>query len=272
MANLRFQSFKWRQKYQNLVEENKELDALNEDLREQNRRLSEINALNNKLLSLITHAYREPLGNIIWLNRLYQAGQISETEFRDFIRELQEIVQNTLNGLDNTLEWVKGQWNKNKMELQPIIPYELLEDIVADFKDQLENKQVDLTIKGAQEATLRAEPHLIRFVLKNLISNAIKFSYPEGVIEVEVEKKRGEGLEIHVTDSGIGMEEEILNLLFTSEQKVVPGTQGEKGIGVALIICEKFIGMHQGSIRADSTPKEGSVFTVGFPSVPPELS
>lgn len=257
-----FGFFRQQRQIRELIQKNKELISLNEYLRERNRQLSENNAFNNKLLSFIAHDFREPVSNIAWLCSMYGSDQLPADEFPAFMKELQDVTGNTLNGFDHALQWVKSKWDGFEMQPEPVIPYALLKDIAAGFKNWLEKKDLRLTVQGAQDVSLQADPQLMRFVLKNLLSNAIKFSYPGGAIIAEVREKEAGHLHILVKDSGTGMDAVTLKRLFTHEQRVHNGTRGEKGAGIALVICKDFIERQQGTIRVSSAPEQGTAFII----------
>lgn len=249
-----------------LTQKNNELASLNEHLLAQNQKLSETNNFNRKLLSLIAHDFREPIANIILLANLYQGGDISHETFDDLFNELQAATRNTLHSLDNMLLWIKSMFPEYKMAPEPVHIRSLLDKLEGSFEKQLESKQISLVIHCDETLTFMLEPPLIRYILKNILDNAIKFSHAGSSITVEATMPEDKKLQVVVEDHGVGMDERIRKQLFTPNQIVCTGTQREKGMGIALFLCKEFIEKYNGSITARSASGEGATFTIQLPS------
>jgi signal transduction histidine kinase len=146
----------------------------------------------------------------------------------------------------------------------------VIETELEGLKHAADQKNISLTTRLNGDIELTADENMIRSTIRNLISNAIKFTPQNGRVGITAEKT-GSQVIFSVSDNGIGMSEAILSGLFSIETATsVPGTDKEKGTGLGLILCKEFVEKHGGTIRAESKPGEGSTFTFSIPAIQSE--
>mgnify|MGYP006277917035 CR=1 FL=1 len=229
-------------------------------------RLRELNELKDKLFSIIAHDLKSPLSTLISLLQMVEGEELSDEDLKEFIPELRENVGYTSVLLDNLLNWSRSQlegvsMNKQSFNLIPLINSELNMlrkqatpkslRIIADFDQE-------------QEVIVSADPDMISLVIRNLISNAIKFSYKDSDIELKL-VKNDRYARVAVRDHGPGMSPEALNSIFKGGIKSTLGTAGEVGTGLGLKLCKDFVEKNGGELTAESQQGKGSTFGFTLP-------
>jgi signal transduction histidine kinase len=142
---------------------------------------------------------------------------------------------------------------------------EVIQDVVNFYRPYALDKKIRLAEVNTGHQNVFADKNILRLILRNLISNAIKFTQPDGVVSVALAEK-GNLLEITVKDNGLGMTREVLQTLFRIDRtSSSPGTAGEKGTGLGLILCREFVEMNHGTISAESEYGFGSTFRFTVP-------
>ncbi|RLD98824.1 MAG: PAS domain-containing sensor histidine kinase, partial [Bacteroidetes bacterium] len=174
--------------------------------------------------------------------------------------------QRIQNLLENLLVWARSQMKAVKYEPETFKVKGLLTESVKEIKANLDHKKVDCLLKIETSCVVFADKAMMRVVFRNLIINAVKFSFPGGKIRISSETSE-DGCHIKVSDDGIGIQPEIQEKLFTSNEVVsTPGTTGESGSGLGLVICKEFLERNQGMITVESEPGNGSTFIVTLPN------
>lgn len=237
-------------------------------LRKNETRLNDLIATKDKFFSIIAHDLRIPFNGILGFLDLLddQFEEIEDSEKRNFIRLIAENAQNTLTLLENLLEWSKSQTGKHlfqpvNQKLRPII-----DTVVSNLTPTLTLKNLALHVIVPDDLEIFADNRMLMTIFHNLISNAIKFSYSEGIIEIIATSNANE-VEIMVSDIGVGMTKELSRTLFKIDEHFsTPGTSNEKGSGLGLILCKDFIEMHNGKIWVESQLKKGSRFIFTIPN------
>lgn len=238
-----------------------------EALREREISLRELNATKDKLFSIIAHDLMNPFNSIIGFSELLN----EQMKLKDYkgVEEYAEIIHNSssraMDLLSNLLEWSRSQIGR--MEFNPE-PYELnkqIDDVVLLLSDTAKVKTINISIEIPSDFIVCAQKEMINTVLRNLISNAIKFTMPDGEIIVSAENGNDEVI-IAVCDNGVGIPEENLSNLFQiSEMNTSLGTAEEKGTGLGLMLCKEFIDKHEGRIWVESELGIGSCFKFNLP-------
>ena len=231
-------------------------------------RLNDLITTKDKFFSIIAHDLRIPFNGILGFLDLLDTRfeELDNSEKRTFIRLIAENAENTLTLLENLLEWSKSQTGKHsfqpvKQKLRPII-----DAVVSNHTPALNLKNLALHVFVPDDLEIFADNRMLMTIFHNLISNAIKFSYSDGIIEIIAIPNNYE-IEIIVSDIGIGMTKEISRTLFRIDDHFsTPGTLNEKGSGLGLILCKDFIEMHDGKIWVESQPDKGSRFIFTIPN------
>lgn len=235
------------------------LPAALEDVRE-------ANAAKDKFFSVIAHDLKNALISVITGIRLVQGPkQLASDMLQQIFVELQNTAENLFALLENLLEWARSQTGRLPFEPENIALASAMNSIYGLLTGQAAAKQITLTTAIAPELSIYADPHMLATMLRNLVTNSLKFTPSGGKIAVAARETSGM-VEIAVADTGVGMSDVALTQLFRLESKYqTSGTQGEKGTGLGLILCKEFIERHGGAIRVESEPGKGTAFTLAFP-------
>ena len=236
-------------------------------LRESEIQLRELNAQKDKFFSIIAHDLISPFNAILGFSQLL-VSQIEEGDFEN-IDEYAEMIerssQQAVDLLTNLLEWSRAQ--TGRMEFNPTILE--LHALISENKELFDiiagQKSIRIDTKLAGEMFVFADKQMISTVLRNLTSNAIKFTKPGGQITLSARKSEGEIL-LSVRDTGVGISADRLEKLFRiDESESTLGTNQEVGTGLGLILCQEFVAKHGGKIWAESEAGKGSTFYFTLP-------
>ncbi len=248
-----------------------ERKKIEQSLRESEQKLQELNKTKDKFFSILAHDLRNPFNTIMGFSELLltQKEFIPQDKADHFYKLINDASKSAFSLLSNLLEWSRSQ--TGNISFMPI-PFNMAE-IVSESIKLLEATAAKKTIKLISEFSERvdvyADMNMITTILRNLISNAIKFSFEESYITIGSEKQNGM-VHIFVKDNGIGLKEEDVGKLFRIDtNKSTPGTQNETGTGLGLILCKEFVERNGGKIWVESIYKQGSKFIF---SVPPKIS
>lgn len=230
-------------------------------------KLIHLNATKDKFFSIIAHDLRNPFSNILGfadlLNKNYAKYDAEKME--RFTKQLYLTAKNTYNLLENLLEWSRTQSDKIPFEPHKINFSNVCLELVEGLKLSASAKNVTLDCALNENIEFYADINMIKTVLRNLVSNAIKYSYSNGLIQI-VATKQETDIVISVKDTGVGIDAYTLSKLFDLTQKYsTSGTADEKGTGLGLIICKEFVEKHGGEIWAESELGHGSSFNFTLP-------
>jgi two-component system sensor histidine kinase/response regulator len=232
-------------------------------LEKQYEQLQKLNASKDKFFSNITHDIRNHLQSVTWLCEAMAVfgSSYGKDEIKNFVQVLQESAQNLNALLENLLLWSKIQQGTIEYNKQPFDVRELIDHNITLFSSLMQQKQITLLNSMKQPLWVCADKNMINAVVRNLISNALKFTEIKGTVRIS-EAMKESFVSISISDTGIGISEDDIQGLFQIDVKSKKtGTAGEKGTGLGLIICKELIVKNGGSIRAESEPGRGSTFT-----------
>lgn len=238
--------------------------AYQKQVEDKNRELQQLNDTKEKLFSIIAHDLRSPIGQLRNSLDLVNKEYISPEKFIEISTKLSTEVDQLQGTLDNLLKWsisqLKGiQVNPERTGLEMV-----LEKKFILFKQKMEQKNISLQVEGVNQSIL-VDPDHLRLVLRNLISNAIKYSYRNSTIIIRSYTK-GQKVFIEVVDKGAGMGEKISSGIFDPENFMSnTGTENEKGTGLGLKLCKEFIEKNNGQIWVESKENEGTTFYISLP-------
>jgi len=225
-----------------------------EALQQSEARLKELNATKDKFFSIIAHDLKNPFNSIIGFSNIL-ARQIYENNYEGIAKYgmiIQNSSQRAMDLLMNLLEWSRLQTGNIAFKPECIEIVELINDLLRSFTDQAQQKTISVYTEFPPLAFILADKEMISTVLRNLISNAIKFTYPGGKIVISAEKKQAEWM-ITLADNGVGIKKEAINKLFRIDQSYsTMGTQNEKGTGLGLLLCKEFVEKNGGKIWVES--------------------
>ena len=254
-------------RYNKLKKINLTLSQQNTIIENQKEELTILNATKDKFFSIIAHDLRNPIGSFKNTTTLLSNTHttISEKERVEFIDLMMESSKSLYSLLENLLEWSRSQRGTI-----PFVPVEFqIKRISNDALDTLTSvaaqKNIKIENKINESTVITADPNMVKTIIRNLISNAIKFTPENGVITLD-SILDGDNFRFSVKDTGIGMTEEMIAKLFRIDQSTTTlGTANEKGTGLGLILCKEFVEKHGGRIWVESQPQQGSTFYFTVP-------
>lgn len=221
----------------------------------------------NKFFSILSHDLRSAFGNIANLANLLteSLADISKEELEEFLTAIAKTSQNTLDLLEDLLNWARTQTGTIKFNPEKIELNDLLPEMVSQLKNQAKSKNIELSASISTPYQVFADRNMLRLVLRNLITNAIKFTNPNGFIKLKA-NPINDTIRIEVQDNGIGISKSRIQQIFNLQKSSsTAGTNKEQGHGLGLILCKEFIERNQGHIGVESEPGKGSTFWVTLP-------
>lgn len=239
---------------------NKKLSLVNEAI-------SEMNASKDKFFSIISHDLRGPLNSLIGFSELLlnHTDALSKEEIRMLSLDVDKSLKNLSNLLENLLQWSLSQTGHLDFQPEAFDICRILNENETLLKDLAQTKKIRLVNENDSIIMVYANYNSINTVVRNLISNAIKFTPEGGVVTLSV-TKADHHVTVAIHDTGLGISEKIIQKLFRIESKHSSvGTADEKGTGLGLIICKDFVEKNGGTIGVESVEKKGSTFYFTLP-------
>lgn len=241
-------------------------------LMEQNHRLSkqtvdlqELNQFKNQLFAVVSHDLRSPLYNLQSIIKLFHDGALSLEESKNSIREIHAKTKEVSQLLSNLLNWANIQISGYKSTAVEIPLREVVEEAVFFLREEINLKKLLVVNKISTGMTGWCDENHLELILRNLLNNAIKFSYPSGTITLDAEEKPHEII-ISVEDRGKGIHKEELEMVLGGTYRATTlGTSGEKGNGLGLWISREFIHKNGGQLWAVARESEGTIFYFTLP-------
>ncbi len=233
-----------------------------------NRELEDQIKSNTKFLSIIAHDLRGPVGNITnFLDLLQDETALSEKERKEYLKIINSLSQSTFHLLQNLLEWATKSKNLNKFKSEKIDLSHLISENIDYFKNSAVLKSIDLRFDSEEQTYLSGNANMLQTIVRNLVSNAVKYTPAEGTITI-ISERRQNKVRLIVSDTGRGIKPDIIKSLFrfeTNESTV--GTKGERGSGLGLVLCKGLAAKMNGTVDIESQVGIGTTVTVEFPSV-----
>lgn len=239
-----------------------------EELKKNEKRLQRSNNEKDKFFSIIAHDIKSPFSSFLGLTEIMadDFDQFTLKEIQHFIVTMRDSASNLYRLLENLLEWSRIQ--QGFMQFKPeMIPLTgLVNDSTELIQSAAFNKEIEISHDIPEGFMVFGDAHMIETIIRNLISNALKYTPKGGSLSVSAKNAPDGSAVITVTDSGIGMNTEIIENLFRVDVNTSrKGTEGEPSTGLGLILCKEFIEKHTGKIEVKSTPGKGSSFIITLP-------
>ena len=246
-------------------QQNKELAELNANLEKKvklrTKELFEANATKDKFFSIIAHDLKNPFNALIGITELLldDYESFDDTLKKNLINDLNSVSKNTSKLLDNLLKWSQTQTGKIELNPETLQLKEIVDENISLLKSQADNKNISLTSQIIDKQIL-CDKNMITTVIRNLISNALKFTHRNGTVRI-LSKDTDNFIEICICDSGVGINKANISKIFSeSEKNTTYGTEKEGGTGLGLILCKEFIEINGGKIWVESEIGKGSQF------------
>jgi signal transduction histidine kinase len=245
---------------------NKEVEAKNKLVEEQKIQLQESAAVQNKIISIIAHDVRGPVTSLKTMIELTKTKSLTEEETAVLLDMLDKQLDGTLDMLTNLVDWGSMLLKKGKLSITSVNVSSIVDKIFKNLSSMVQLKGNQFQNLVAHDIAVMADENTFRFILRNIISNANKFT-TNGTITVHVQpNKNDNSISIIVSDTGCGMSSEIQQHLFNpAKRHSREGTHKEKGSGLGLILVKEFAEAMHASIEVKSEPGKGTSFSVLLP-------
>ncbi len=246
---------------------NLELSRKNELIKSYSGGLKEANETKDHFFSIIAHDLRAPYSPILGLSEILinSADELTKTEIIEIATKLNNVSRNGLTLLENLLEWARLQTDSIEFYFEEVDPKELILGMTSIYRPIAEEKQIILESDTDEITPIYVDENTIKTVLRNLISNAIKFTPRGGKIRISTKVENSIFL-ITVKDSGIGISTEDINKLFRKDIKfMTKGTEGENGTGFGLLLSHDYVKKNGGKIKVESESGKGTSFSISLP-------
>ncbi|MGE0772037.1 MAG: ATP-binding protein [Cyclobacteriaceae bacterium] len=243
------------------------LRTVNEQVKEQNRQLADLNATKNKFFSIIGHDLKGPLNSLTSFSGLLMnhTDHLSKEEIQMLAKDLDKSLKNLFALLENLLEWARSQTGSTDFTKESFDLVRVMEDNEKLLSTQARNKHITIEMDCPGGLTVLAHKPSINTVVRNLLSNAIKFTPQGGRIVAKADQRNGQVV-VSIEDNGVGIPREAIGKLFRLDAKhSTEGTAREKGTGLGLLLCKEFVEKNGGELWVKSEEGKGSVFSFSLP-------
>ncbi len=245
-----------------------------EIIKQHNKQLEDLNKAKDKFFSIIAHDLKAPFSGFMGLTQLMAENidLFGKDELRQISTNMNESAKNFYKLLENLLEWSRMQTGKIEFTPELIRISNIVNNNIKLVSQIAGQKGIIIKSLIPEFATINADINMVNTIVRNLISNAIKFTKPGGEVKIGIddstESERTDNfVELYVSDNGIGMSKDKLDELFRLDVEIsTKGTLGEQGTGLGLLLCKEFIERHGGKIKVISTEGVGTKFSLLFPS------
>ncbi len=230
-------------------------------------RLHQLNADKDRFISILGHDLKSPFNNLLGLSEVLKEdiSKLDIDEIETLANQIHTTAQNTYNLLEDILKWAGAQQGKIPFEPQILNFRDICIDIFEILSPNANTKNITINYSAPDKINIFADIDMLKTLIRNLVSNAIKFTNNGGVININAEQN-SENVTISVSDNGIGITPDNLKKLFDiSEVLTTKGTAGESGTGLGLLLCKEFVEKHGGKIWVESEVGKGSEFKFTLP-------
>lgn len=246
------------------------LDLRMKELSKQRKELEDLNKIKNRFFSIISHDLRGPISSLGGISLLLKENLANDRE--DISSEIIEYVDNTVVSLssllDNLLNWALCEERKFPYVEKVLNAKELVEESIKMYSTLIISKEIKVTIQNAEGCFFKGDENMLLTIIRNLVSNAVKFSEHGGILNISSTTTQDNRVEIKVVDQGMGIPEDKLKTLFKlRENKSTRGSNQEKGLGLGLNLVYEFVQKNKGEINVESSINKGTTFNLLFPLV-----
>jgi len=246
------------------ITERKEAES---KLQKYTEELQDLNHTKDKFFSIIAHDLKNPFHGLINLSRMLLQDYmiLTEDEKISFIKSIEDLSNNTYKLLENLLDWSRVQTGRMPLNIETFNLLSELYPTITILRQSAANKNITFNYTIEQSAVIRADKNMLSTIVRNIVTNAVKFTQQGGKISLNV-KYLDDRIEFAVSDTGIGIDKEDLSNLFRIDKNIKTlGTAKEKGTGIGLLLCKELVEKHNGEIWAESETGKGTTFYFTIP-------
>ncbi|MDP3393116.1 ATP-binding protein [Sediminibacterium sp.] len=247
----------------------KKTQELNATIEAQRQSLSELVQVKDQIFSILTHDMRSPVNSLISFVYLLENDEIDKDQLAQYAKELGNTLRGTSALMENLLNWAGTQLQGFETSIENVSVKTIVEDVVTSFSATLKQKNIQFNNSISENDWVLADKNLLALVIRNLISNALKFSYTGKAIWLRVENNETEVM-VCIVDEGMGMSAEAMEQINKTTINTMTSTYGtnkEKGTGLGLMLCKSFLSMMSGKLSAKSNQPQGCIMAIHFPKI-----
>lgn len=235
-----------------------------EKLETQAKDLQQLNDLKDKYFSIISHDLKSPIFGIRELLHLTQSGDVSQEEFMEMIPEVTQNIENVSSLLENLLAWTSSQIKGEHIQLSEFNLFKVIEEQIQLVDRIAQGKSINIELADEGNILVKADQNMIELVLRNILSNAVKFSHRNGKIKINVSES-GEFEKVCIEDFGIGISKENLKKLKHGISFSTKGRQNESGTGLGVLLVNEYTHKNNGRLEVSSELGKGTKFCIYIP-------
>jgi signal transduction histidine kinase len=253
-----------RRKNSEINEQKEIIDEKVTLLETQTAELAELNTLKTKLFSVVSHDLRSPMYALRNLFKNMHQKNAPAQEIKNVVPDVLMDLNYTIGLMENLLQWSKTQMQSSAAKPQELEVSKMISEVLQLLHLQAEAKQIYIENKNNAPVFVYADKDMVNLILRNILSNAIKFTPNQGYIEVGVNEVSS-FVEIYVQDTGVGISKDAIQKINESNFYTTKGTSSESGTGLGLMLCKEFLHKNGGQMHIESEPGKGSIFSFTLP-------
>ena len=241
------------------------------EIKKQNEKLQELNATKDKFFSIIAHDLKSPFSSFLGLTQIMaeELPNLTMLQVQEIAVSMSKSAANLYRLLENLLQWSRMQQGTIKFNPEPVQLQPILTESIEMIQESAKSKSIEIATDVPDGLAVFADADMLQTVIRNLVSNAVKFTPKGGKVNLSAKIAEDKKIEISICDTGIGMRQTMIENLFRIDiQTSRKGTDGEPSTGLGLILCKEFIEKHGGKIWVESEVEKGSTFYFTLPSNP----
>jgi len=243
---------------------NKDLQEKNREVTLKNEELDRLNNLKNKMFAIVAHDLRGPLSSLQSLLYLLRVHDLSKDDLHELTSSLEQNLQDNATTMENLLAWARSQMTGIVLTYRDFKLLAAADAVFSQIKFQAEQKEISIYLKIDPELIIQADYDIIKLIIRNLVSNSVKFCDSGDTITISASQKK-KVIELRIEDTGVGISREDQEKIFVDNHYTKIGTKNEKGSGLGLNLCKEFVEKHGGKIWFESEPGTGTTFIFTLP-------
>lgn len=240
-------------------------------IREYSRKLEAANAAKDKFFSIIAHDLKSPFNSILGFSDLLikNIDHYDKAKIKQQLSRIHKTSYQTFSLLENLLTWSRSQNGRIKFRPQVLNVQQMIHELLQLFENKAYEKNIGLVTDFSGVSHVEADPDMLKTILRNLVSNALKFTPARGVVSILVSSDNKKNVQFEVIDTGVGMSDEAMANVFRTDNKTATlGTNDEKGTGLGLLLVKEFVDRHGGQIKLKSELNGGTTVSFTIPLQP----